>query len=262
MARKPVKNTKSSTPQKNRRKPRYMLLFVIFLLSATLCGISVYVYNCEDFVLSKIVVTGTSILEKDRVEAAADYCLGEHSLLISKSTVMSRVESISEVDSVEVWRTWPDQLNIKVTERKPVCVLTDGKSFVMLDSGCFAFHKTSGRVENIPLIVVAGCDGVEVGQTVDDYEVKSAVRTAIEASREHLNVAKISVDHVGDMCLNMDSGFLVRLGQSEQLAEKVTVIRRVLSLRPKIEQEARYLDVSYPEAPVWMPESVSISSVK
>ncbi|MCL4499690.1 MAG: hypothetical protein M1335_05560, partial [Chloroflexi bacterium] len=69
-----------------------------------------------------------------------------------------------------------------------------------------------------------------------------------------IKVDKISIDHAGDMCLNMESDFYVKLGQPDDIARKMKLLHSVLVCRPSIAREARYIDLSSPSAPVWKPK--------
>jgi hypothetical protein len=55
----------------------------------------------------------------------------------------------------------------------------------------------------------------------------------------------------------MDSGFYVKLGQPDDIARKMSLLRSALAYRPSIAREAIYIDLSLPSAPVWRPKVVA-----
>ncbi|MGB9619601.1 MAG: cell division protein FtsQ/DivIB, partial [Armatimonadota bacterium] len=113
---------------------------------------------------------------------------------------------------------------------------------------------TNGPVRGLPLVSVARCGPVQLGQKCVSADVANAVEVLKYARKCELLVAKISVDPLGDMCLNMGGGFYVKLGQPDDVARKMSILRATLTCRPSIAKEAAYIDLSCPSAPVWKPK--------
>ncbi len=77
----------------------------------------------------------------------------------------------------------------------------------------------------------------------------------LDASRKQkLKLCKISVDPNSDICLNMGNGFYVKMGQPDEVERKLSLIRKALDFKPSFAQDAVYMDVSCPAAPVWKPK--------
>jgi len=143
---------------------------------------------------------------------------------------------------------------IAVTERKPDAVITNGSQACLAQLDGTMFHRVTSRGARVPLIEIAGCSEIRSGRKASSPKVRCALKVLDYARKERLKISKISVDPSGDICLNMESQFRVKLGQPDEISRKMTLLRRTLAYRPSIAREAIYVDLSCPSAPVWKPK--------
>jgi hypothetical protein len=146
---------------------------------------------------------------------------------------------------------------VHVTERKADAVVTDGQSNCLIQCDGLIFHETSGPISGIPLIELSDFQALQPGKIASSEQVRGALEIVRSAKEKKLSVGKISIDHDGDICLNMVSGFYVKLGQPDDIARKMSLLRSALEYRPSIAREAIYIDLSCPSAPVWKPKVVA-----
>ena len=71
-------------------------------------------------VVRSISVTGTHLVTRAQVLAAADVSLGTPLMRVNTAQVVRRVEAIRQVASASVTKDWPDHLAITIRERVPV----------------------------------------------------------------------------------------------------------------------------------------------
>jgi cell division protein FtsQ len=107
-------------PRRRRRRSRWRAAFFALAGLVIVGGAGWALLGNQVFVVNSISVTGTHLVTRADVIAAADVPLGTPLLRVDAGAVTRRVESLRQVASVTVTEDWPDQLTITVTERVPV----------------------------------------------------------------------------------------------------------------------------------------------
>jgi cell division septal protein FtsQ len=228
------------------------------VISAAVSGTGSFAVNTPALVVKEIKISGVQLADRNAVKTAAKAALGQNILLLKKSPIVSKIDSFNEVKEVEIGRIFPNKVWIKVQERKAAAILTDNSKYCYVQNDGYMYHMANGPVKQLPLLNVTKCDANKAGMTAQDADVKSGLEALRYARTAKIKVSKISVDHDGDMCLNMDSGFYVNLGQPDDIAKKMTLLRSALVYKPSLIREAAYIDISCPSAPVWKPKRNAI----
>ena len=70
-------------------------------------------------VVRSVVVSGTHLVPAGQVQAAAAIPAGEPMIRVDTGAVASRVDAITQVESAQVTKSWPDRIVITVHERTP-----------------------------------------------------------------------------------------------------------------------------------------------
>lgn len=244
---------KRRTPR-NRRKPNYFLLFNCFLAAAVLSGSVAYALRTPSLAVRKTKIDGVKLANRSLVQNAANTAVGQNIILLKKWPVVAKIRNLSEVKDVKMGRSLPNGVWIKVIERNADAVLSDSHNYCLIQDNGLMFHEVKGPDKNIPFIEVAKCDPVRAGKMAVMPDVRYALEALRSARREGLEVSKISVDPNGDMCLNMKSELYVKLGQPDDIARKMSLLRNALVYKPSIAKDAAYVDLSCPSAPVWKPK--------
>ena len=245
---------------RNRKRPNYLRLFCWFIISAVVSGAAAYTLCTPNLDVQDIQIYGVRLADRSAVEKAAKPALGHNIILLRKSPVLSRIARLTEVRQVKMGRRFPNKVWIRVWERKADAVLTDTRSYCMVQDDGFMFHAVNSPVEGVPLIEVAKCGSLKPGRISSSPVVLQALDVLKCARKEEIKTAKISVDDRGDLCLNMGSDFYVKLGQPDETARKMSLLRRALIYKPSIAKQALYIDLSCPSAPVWKPKVMASSA--
>lgn len=239
----------------NTRKPNYKRLAVVFLTSiVAACGVS-FALRTPALRIKSISVTGVKLADIEAVRDAAKYVLGKNLILARKSPAIGRISKISEVASVSMGRVFPDGMWVEVRERKPFAVLTVGSKYYMVQSDGLVFHELRDPEPGLPLVEICDIGQVRLGEIPPCRDISFVLEALKAACHEGICVEKISIDHAGNICLNMESNFCVKLGQPDEIPGKLSQVHRALVGRPSLAQEAAYIDVSCPSAMVWKPKS-------
>lgn len=239
---------------RNKKRPNYRLLFSFFFMSLVLSCAVTFALRTPNLEVKEVKIKGVNLCDRQIVDKYACSMEGKSILSLSKAKVCSAISGIHEVEDVKIGRSLPDKMWVQVIERKPVAIISDGQSFCMIQNDGLVFHRTTGPAKNIPLIEISNNEKLQPGKTAYSDQVRCALEVVKLAQSKKLKINKISIDHDGDICLNMVSGFYVKLGQPEDIARKMSLLRSALVYRPSIAGEAKYIDLSCPSAPVWKPK--------
>ncbi len=241
---------------RNRKKPNYKLLLGLFGTSVLIaCAVS---FSCQApaLAIKEVNITGVSLADKTAVRNAGHLALGRNIFLLRKSPIIARIRRLDEVAQVKVGRSFPNKVWIELREKS-------GRGNyryqgLLPRAGRWAdVPQGDGPVNGLMLIEVARPGPIRPGVKSDSQSVRGALEVLSSVRRQRLQVSKISVNPVGDICLNMEGGCSVILGQPEDIAQKVSMLRRTLVYRPSIAREAAYIDLSCPSAAVWKPKTIA-----
>lgn len=250
----PIPAARHRRVPRNRKKPNIPVLLGIFAACALVSGVVAYALRTPSLQVKEVDIAGVGICDRAAVESIAREVLGRNIIILRKSPIKRRIRSLSQVEQVKMGRSFPDRVWIRIWERQPDAVLTDGRCWWLMQDDGLVFHSAAGPPKGVPVLRVDGCGPVRLGQVCASTRVNYALQVLRCARDEGLQLGKISVDPHGDMCLNMGSDFYVRLGQPDEIALKMSLLRSALVYKPSIAKEALYIDVSCPAAPVWKPK--------
>jgi len=242
---------------RNKKRPNYGFLFSLFFTSVFISGAGSYALRTPDLCIRKVSVDGVRLCNKAQIEEKANAFVGKNILIVRKSGVADGILGFSEVESVRIGRALPDKMWVTVRERTADAVITNGRGYFLTQDDGYIFHRVDGPEKKIPLIELKNSERLKSGYTAHSADARYALDVLRSAREKKLPVVKISVDPVGDICLNMDSGFYVKLGQPDDIARKMSLLKNALACRPSIAREAIYIDLSCPSAPVWKPKVVA-----
>ena len=106
-------------PGRTGRSPWRTAFFGVIAVGLLL-GISYIFLGPKVLVVRSVVVSGTHLVPASQVRAAAAIPAGEPLLRVNTGAAARRVEAITQVQSAQVNKSWPDRILITVQERTPV----------------------------------------------------------------------------------------------------------------------------------------------
>jgi len=251
-----TKNRKAPIPR-NKPKTNWMVLVHTFLISVLLSLLTAYILRTPDLNIAKIEQSGVHLADSLKVDDIKDKALKQNILLFNKGAMVRELERIDEIQSVKIGRKFPHTIWIKVVEREPIASLKLSDGFAYIGKDGLAFHRSTDPAAGLPVLYASGCDNIELRKPELSANFEYAMNALKSIRNESLLCNKISVDQRANMCLNMSSGLLVKLGQPDDLPTKITQLRCTLEYKPSLEREALYVDVSCPSEKVYMPKGAS-----
>jgi cell division protein FtsQ len=84
-----------------------------------IAGVAWALLGSKLLVVRSVVVTGTHLVPAGQVQAAAAIPAGEPMIRVDTGGVAGRVDAITQVESAQVSKSWPDRIVIAVHERTP-----------------------------------------------------------------------------------------------------------------------------------------------
>jgi cell division protein FtsQ len=228
-----------------RRLRRLIILLLAVLLTGTA---AVWVlYGSPWLRTERVSVSGMRVLTAAQVREAADVPVGSPLISVDTDAIEARLlRKLPRIDSVDVVRSWPHGIGLKVTERTPVLIVKKGANFIEVDAKGVRFATVPDAPKGVPALELAVSRRAALRRFPADRLVREAVRIAGElpgaVARDTRTVKVRSYDAVS---LELTGGRTVEWGSVEKGPAKA---RTLLALM-KADPEARYFDVSAPTAP-------------
>ncbi len=177
------------------RTRRVLVLIAKCVLAITAC-VGVYVggrvglqrlfFDNPDYRLGQITVQTDGTLQREQVIKTADLREGANIFSINLATVHDRLQQLPQIDDVVVERNLPGEINIRITERKPVAWITSEKTVsdpfasdaaFLIDARGVLMRQKKLLPEYLGLPLITGCSGESLveGRTIDSFEAKAAL---------------------------------------------------------------------------------------
>ncbi|MEV7788056.1 FtsQ-type POTRA domain-containing protein [Streptomyces sp. NPDC088106] len=232
-----------------RRLHRMIALAVVLVFLGS--GVFWLLYGSDLVRVERVSVSGTGVLTPDQVRGAAHVPLGEQLISVDTEAIEARLaKALPRIDTVDVVRSWPDEIMLNVTERSPVLVVRKEGKFVEVDDEGVRFATVSKAPRGVPELKWetsrSGSAAASLRRIGDDRLVRAAVRVAGVLPEAVARATRsVKVRSYDDISLELADGRTVDWGSEEKGAEK----GRTLTALMKAEPGARHFDVSVPTAP-------------
>ncbi|WP_406371104.1 FtsQ-type POTRA domain-containing protein [Streptomyces sp. NBC_00647] len=222
---------------------------IILLIAVVLAGAAAVwiLYGSPWLRVERVSTSGTRVLTAGQVEEASDVPVGSPLISVETEAIEARLlRKLPRIDSVDVVRSWPHGIGLKVTERTPVLMVEKGAKFVEVDAKGVRFATVSDAPKGVPVLELTVSRPAVLRRFPVDRLVREAVRIAGDipdsVARDTRTVKVRSYDAVS---LELRGGRTVEWGSAEKGRAKA---RTLLALM-KADPEARHFDVSAPTAP-------------
>ncbi|MEV5594202.1 FtsQ-type POTRA domain-containing protein [Streptomyces sp. NPDC052496] len=195
----------------------------------------------------RVKVSGTGVLTVGEVVRAAAVPMDTPLVSVDKGAVAERLRAqLPRIKSVEVRRSWPHTVSLKVTERQPELVIQTGGKFVEVDAEGTRFATVAAAPKGVPLLEMAVRDSPGLRRFGAD-RLRRAAGTVVTALPKalHQDVRAVEVRSFDSITLKLTGGRTVVWGSDERSTAKAKVLAAAL----KAARDARHFDVSVPTAP-------------
>jgi cell division protein FtsQ len=200
-----------------------------------IAGVAWALLGSRLLVVHSVAVTGTHLVPESEVDGVADVPLGTPLAQVNTGAVARRVESIRQVASATVTKTWPDGLAITVRERVPAVAVRMSDGYDLVDQAGVIVRWARARPAGLPLLSTS----VPGGDLRGDPGVTTAAAVLSELP-PWLSESVASVTSSGPVTLRLRDGKTVVWGGADRAAVKAKELA-ILMRDP-----ASYFDVSAP----------------
>ena len=143
-------------------------------------------FENPDYLLSQIDVQTDGTLQRDQVLKATGLREGENIFSINLARVQERLQQLPQVNEVQVMRKLPNEIDIRLVERKPVAWITSEKQIsdpfasdvaFLVDARGVLMKEKKLLPEYLGLPLITGCtsESLAPGKVVDSFEAKAAL---------------------------------------------------------------------------------------
>nr|WP_203615325.1 FtsQ-type POTRA domain-containing protein [Streptomyces sp. SID13726] len=208
-------------------------------------------YGSQWLRVERVSVSGTRVLTRDQVLEAADVPVGSPLISVDTDAIEARLRrKLPRIDVVDVVRSWPHGIGLKVTERTPVLLVQKGRNFVEVDDEGVRFATVSKAPKGVPALQLTlsqpGSRAASLRRFGEDRLVREAVRVAGDIPAAVARVTRsVKVRSYDDISLELSDGRTVEWGSSEKGATKARTLTALMKAAP----DARHFDVGVPTAP-------------
>ncbi|MET9766808.1 FtsQ-type POTRA domain-containing protein [Streptomyces sp. NPDC006415] len=230
------------------RISRRLLLILIGVAVALLTAFAVWVlYGSSWLRVEKVSTSGVDVLTREEVEAAAATPIGAPLVSVDTGAMERRLrQKLPRIDTVDVVRSWPHGIGLKVTERKPVLLVEKGGKFVEVDAKGVRFATVDKAPKGVPLLELKPEPSASLRRFGDDRLLREAVRVAGDLPAgvaKEVEVVRVSSYDAITLRLTRDRE--VTWGSGEDGPVKARVLVALMKAAPKAGQ----FDLSAPTAP-------------
>ncbi len=149
-------------------------------------GLQRFFFDNPDYCLSTIAIRTDGTLQRDQVLKSAELREGLNIFSVNLARVHDRLQQLAQVDEVQVERKMPNEIDITITERKPIAWITSEKTvadpFVsdaafLVDARGILMREKKLLPEYLALPLITGCssEALVPGKAVDSFEAKAAL---------------------------------------------------------------------------------------
>ncbi len=184
--------SRHATHHRNRRILVFLskVVLVVGIVAGVYFGareaLSRFFFANPDYRLSTIAIATDGTLPRSKVLEQTGLKENVNIFKINLASVHDRLQELPQVDEVQVERRMPNEIDIHITERKPIAWITSEKeltdpfnsdSAFLVDARGMLMREKKFSPEYLPLPVITNCssEALVPGKTIDSFEAKTAL---------------------------------------------------------------------------------------
>ncbi|MFK0212355.1 cell division protein FtsQ/DivIB [Streptomyces sp. NPDC090298] len=231
----------------HRFRPSGRVLLVALGFVALVAGGVWALYGSAWFRVEHVKTSGTGVLAPAEVEAVAAVPVGAPLVTVDTDAIEARLrQRLPRIETIDVVRSWPHGIGLKVTERQPVLLVEKGGKFTEVDRTGLRFATVDTAPRGVPLLVLDSASSPSLRRFGADRLLQEAVRVRGELPAEIARDARVvRITSYDSVTLELTRGRTVLWGSGEHGPVKARVLTALMKASPK----AGHFDVSAPTAP-------------
>ncbi|WP_293976368.1 cell division protein FtsQ/DivIB [uncultured Clostridium sp.] len=244
-----------------RARKRKLIRKIILMCIILFIGVILFITKSNVFIIKKVSILGNPIMSGEDVKEKTEYLIGQNIFFIKKGDIIKSAEENPYVKSVEISKTYPRQVNIKITEKQGVfCAEKDGQYYIFSDTGVLL--EENDNIDNRNLIQILGIedkiDNIKLGDSISD-NIRMINILDIFSQITDVNPSNYKIDYI-DLNDFMNIKVYIgdvegRLGNDENIPDKMNKLMHIVE-NAKIGIQKGYVDVGFDGSPVYYKEEV------
>jgi cell division septal protein FtsQ len=195
--------SRKAVQHRNRRVLVFLskITLVIALAAGIYVGVGAgaqrFFFDNPDYRLSTIEAQTDGTLQREQILQTAGLQEGKNIFRVNLARVHDRLQQLPQVDEVQVVRKVPGEIDIKITERKPIAWITNEKQIsdpfsteaaFLLDARGVLMREKKLLPEYLGLPLISGCtnEALAAGKIVESLEVKAALELLSLSARSFM----------------------------------------------------------------------------
>jgi cell division protein FtsQ len=237
-----TRHPQSRRPKVRRPRARWLAVFLLLAAMGVAGGVTWALFDWSLFAVRSVVVTGTRLVPESEVLAVAGVRPGTPLIRVSTARVAARVLTITQVQGVQVTKTWPDRVVIAVRERtSALAVARPGGGFDLIDANGVIVQPAATRPASLPIYTTTAAASSLRGDP--DVAAAAAVLDVLPASLRS-SVTSVIVPSPDQVTLSLGSGVTILWGNADDAAAKAKELAILM------QTHVRSYDVSSPATAV------------
>jgi cell division septal protein FtsQ len=179
----------------HHRNRRVLVLFSKILLGIAVCAgiyygihqaVNRFFFANPDYRLSVIAVQTDGTLQREQIMKTAELSEGLNIFAVNLARVRDLLQQLPQVDEARVERKMPNEIDIHITERKPIAWITSENAVsnpfasdaaFLVDARGILMKEKKLLPEYLALPLITGCssEALVPGKAVDSFEAKTAL---------------------------------------------------------------------------------------
>ena len=232
-----------------QRHTPWRAAFFALAITGIVAGVAWALVGSRFLVVRSIQVTGTHLVPRSEVLAAAGIPDGLPLIRVNTAAVAVRIERITQIESAQVSRAWPTGMTISVRERTPVLAVASGRGYQLIDKFGVAVEPASPPLRMPRFVLPPGSQSAGSqsagSQVLASLRGSPAVYAAAAVLRElptslASKVTEVAAPSPSDVTLTLSGGITIVWGGTDRPAAKAKELGVLMRIR------ARSYDVSAP----------------
>src|SRR3954467_8397499 len=195
--------SRTATQHRNRRimvgisKVALTIVIIAAIYLGVREGARRFFFENPEYRLRAIEVQTDGTLLRDHVIQVADLHESENIFRVDLASVHDKLQQLPQVDEVQVVRKLPGEIDIKITERKPIAWITSAKtisdpfdsdSAFLVDARGVLMKQKKLLPEYLGLPLISGCasEPLEAGKIVETPEARAALELLRMSTRSFM----------------------------------------------------------------------------
>lgn len=226
-------NKRRAMRQKKARRRRLKIAFIMFII-ISLITLAIMCFTVF-FPIKRINVSGSEIYSKGQIVKASKLTTEDNLFVVSEKTIEKNIrKSLPYIDEVKIKRVFPDAVILNVKDANEFAYyITDNQNYILSENG-YVLKQQADTPQNVFEIVTNGITG-KVGEKAkykNSAEQELVDVIIKEVAKKGINVDKIDVSDSLNLTLNAEGRFIVTLGNSEYIQEKIAHLAGMIESIP------------------------------